>query len=123
MPMMFEAAVNEFPFVVELPKKEKSRLAKVWEMVKELQAVTAEKGDMIPGALGAKALGVSHERMRQLITSGKLDGVRIDGHVFVSVNSVVAYAQSERKTGRPVKHPEGFVEVYKASRDAMKNPM
>lgn len=100
---MVDVTFSECPFVATLPKREKSKMAKVWERFQELARITEEKGMLVPVPLVAKVLGVSRQRCGELIKLGRLESVEVDGHHFVVEASVVAYAQSERKAGRPVK--------------------
>jgi hypothetical protein len=118
MRVMFEAAdIAEFPFASELPKREKTRLEALWEHFAELRAITAEKGMLVPSGLAAKILGVSRQRVFDLIQSGRLEVVEVNGHNFVPESSVIAYARSERKAGRPVKLPETKREAWRVSRE------
>lgn len=112
---MFEADALEFPFVAGMPKREKSRLAKCWDMLKRMNALQATEGSMIPLIMAAKCLGVSRTRIDQLIQEGRLNRFEIDGHVFVSENSMVEFAKLERKWGRPVKVPTTNSEIWKAA--------
>lgn len=115
---MFEAAAAiEFPFVEKLPKREKSRIQKAWDLVSALNKAQQEKGNLIPYGLAAKVLGVSATRITELRRLGTLDSVEIDGHVFVSEHSLIAFAKSERKAGRPPKLPQSAGEMWKRSRE------
>lgn len=100
---MHEAIVNEFPFVAELPKREKSKLAKLWDQLAEVRAITNEKGLILPQSFVSKLLDVSDQRISQLLDDGKLDGVCINGRRFVTEKSVIEWAGQEHKTGRPTK--------------------
>ena len=100
---MFEATINEFPFVAEVPKREKSRLTKVWDAFQELKAITDEKGMLVPARFTANLLNVSHQRILQLVDAQHLERVTIDGNVFITERSIIALASSERKNGRPLK--------------------
>jgi len=98
---MFEASVSEFPFVAELPKREKSKLAQIWDVMKQMAAVPDEEGTLLPVSMACKALCISRTRVDQLVQDGKLKRFEFDGHVFISYKSVVAWAQAEHKNGRP----------------------
>jgi hypothetical protein len=104
---MFEAAANDFPFVKELPRREKSTLARLWELVRQMNTVSKTEGQLIPLMLAAKCLGVSRSRIDQLILEGRVRRMDVDGHVFVTENSLVEFAKLERKNGRPLKALEG----------------
>jgi hypothetical protein len=48
-------------------------------------------------------LGVSRQRVNQLIETGQLESIQFAGHHYITKESLVAYANSERKAGRPLK--------------------
>ena len=100
---MIEASVNEFPFVQGLAKREKTKLENLWEVLKQAKEIADEKGMLLPSRFAAGLLGVSQQRVSQLMESGKLERVDLRGHPFVTESSVVDYAMSERKAGRPCK--------------------
>jgi len=102
---MTEAEAFDFPFVSELPKREKTKFRKIWDTFQALRALTAEKGTLVPSSLAAKILGVSRQRVDQLIQEGRLECHSVDGHNFISEASFVEFAKQERKTGRPPKSP------------------
>lgn len=104
--MKFEAQPLEFPFVERMPKREKSKFVRAWDAFKELSRVTEEKGMLIPQSFAAKVLGVSRQRVWDLVQADRLETVEVNGVTWVTENSVIAYAQSERKAGRPHNVPE-----------------
>lgn len=104
---MFEANVLEFPFTAELPKREKCKVAQVWDRFQELSRITEREGMLIPMAYAAAVLDVSRQRVYQLEQSGKLKVIEVDGQKFVTENSVIEYARGERKAGRPMKVLDG----------------
>jgi hypothetical protein len=109
-----DTTINDFPFVAELPKREKSKLAKVWDTFQELRAATAEHGSLVPTVMAANILGVSRQRVMQLVVDGKLISVCIHGQPFIGEKSLVEHARSERKTGRPFKIPETSGDMWRA---------
>lgn len=98
---MFKAAVNEFPFVSELPKREKSRLQQFWDRFKEIKALAEQKGIMVPPFVAAELLGISRQRVHELMQDGRLERVEWRGQVFITEHDLVEYASAERKAGRP----------------------
>lgn len=100
---MFEATAIELPFMADLPKREKSRLQVANAMLNEIKRVTNDHGVMVPLMLAAHVLGVSKQRIIQLMDAGILMRVEVENYVYVTENSLVAYAKSERKAGRPRK--------------------
>lgn len=94
--------IREFPFVEELPKREKSRVAKLWDVLEELKRIQDERGPVISQALAAEALAVSRQRVSDLVAEGKLESILVGEHRFVFLDAVKQRAQSEReKGGRP----------------------
>lgn len=111
---MFESQALEFSFVEAMPKREKSRLVKCWEFAKEIARISETEGDLLPVSFACKLLDVSRSRIDQFVTDGRLKRFDVDGHVFISSNSIVECAKIERKHGRPFKVPTAK-EVWKAS--------
>lgn len=112
---MFEAEALEFPFTATMPKREKSRLVKCWELLQRMKQISATEGDLVPLMMGAKLLGLSRSRVDDLVRDGRLKRYDIDGHVFLTENSIVECAKVERKHGRPFKVPATTSECWKAS--------
>lgn len=96
-------AISEFPFVTELPKREARKVKTVWDVIQDMRALQESKGHLLPASVAKAALGVCKQRVHQLMDSGRLERVDYEGHVFVTLASVEAFARSERKAGRPVK--------------------
>ena len=102
---MSEAAIMDpmLSFMEDVPKTEKSQLAKMKEQFASVKAIVEEKGMIVPVQLAAKMASLSNQRIRQLIDSGRMEVVRLDGHVYVTEESLVDLLSSERKAGRPSK--------------------
>jgi len=88
-----------------MPKREKSKLSRIWEHFAEVKAATAKHGVLLPQHYAATLLSVSNQRVHQLVNDGRLMTVEVGGLRYVTENSMTAYAQSERKAGRPPKIP------------------
>jgi len=97
------AQLSDFPFVADLPKREKGKVAKLMDVMEELERVTDEKGPVIPQSLIAEVLGVSKQRVNTLLDEGRMEFHVINGTRFVFVASFREYAKQERKVGRPSK--------------------
>jgi hypothetical protein len=93
--------IADFPFVKDLPKREKSKVAKIMDVIHELEAVTKERGPIIPQGLIADVLGVSKQRVSALLDQGRMDYHTINGTRFVYSKSFREFARQERKVGRP----------------------
>ncbi len=57
--------------------------------------------ERMSAAVAAKALGVSLERVRQLIRDGRLDALQVSGRWFVDPDSVDLLVHEQRHAGRP----------------------
>lgn len=111
-------AVLEMPFVAELPKREKSRLAKLWDHFTEVRALQREHGTLVPIKLAADLAGVSRQCIDEHIERGQLIRIEVHGHPFITENSFVEWAKSERKAGRPIKVPSSNKDLWKVSQAA-----
>lgn len=114
---MIEAVnVTEFPFVSELPKREKSELARAWDRLVAFERLQTYHGPCVPASVAAALLGISRQRVYQLIEQGRFARLEIEGHCFIPTGDVRAYAESERKTGRPCsfKPTEVLIQAAKA---------
>lgn len=100
---MTQIEAREFPFVESLPKREKSKWRRIWDHFQELKRVSEVKGMLVPVRLGAELLGISRQRVDELVADGRIEVVEVDGRRFATEVSIVEYARSERKAGRPTK--------------------
>lgn len=98
---MHEAALTEFPFVDVLPRREKSKVAKLWDLVQDFKRASLSEGALFPVTVAAKALDVSRTRVDMWVADGRLKRIAIDGHVFITGDSMIELARTERKNGRP----------------------
>lgn len=114
---MFKADAIEFPFVSSIPKREKTRVQRVWDHFQEVKAIVAEKGMVLPQHLVAELLGLSRQRIGHLADEGRFESVEIGGVRYLTERSVVAFASIERKAGRPPKTPSN-AELWQGAKSA-----
>jgi hypothetical protein len=114
--MMFEADALEFPAFAGLPKREKSKLHKVWDAFQELSRVTEEKGLLVQQSIAARLLDVSPQRVNELVKAGRLETHNFNGVPLVTENSIVSFAKSERKSGRPCNLPTTLSESFRRAK-------
>jgi len=115
---MIDAGTLEMPFMATLPKSEKSKLARTWDLLKHMAEVQASEGQLIPVMLAAKCLGYTRSSVDDAVNLGKLRRVDIDGHPFITQASLVAFAKMERRRGRPPKvGSPTFSETVKMARE------
>ena len=112
---MTDSEALEFPFVEAMPKREKSRMTRLWEKLSELRDLTERNGSFVPLTFAAKLLGISRQRTDELVRLGRLERIDCDGHVFITERSIVAFAKSERKAGRPLKMPETLADCARVA--------
>lgn len=96
-------AVTEFPFCEALPKREKSRVVRIWESLEEARQVVKLHGFLLPVKFAAGLADVSRQRIDELVSDGVIVRIDLDGHAFITEDSFVAWAKTERKQGRPLK--------------------
>jgi hypothetical protein len=113
---MFEAAHTEFPFVEALPKREKSKVSKLWDHFAQVRELVAQKGMLVPQQFVGQLLGVSRQRVHQLVNEGRFEVVELQGHRYLTEKSVLAFAQEERKAGRPLTTPSNK-ELWRVARE------
>jgi hypothetical protein len=93
----------EFPFVAEMPKREKSKYAKFKERYSAYKAFIDENGAVVTTGIASKLSGVGTQRIRDLIEDGRLKSCKFDGLLYVTEDTLVDFMASERKAGRPSK--------------------
>ena len=118
--MSSDVLASEFPFVEGLPKREKSKLAKIMDLFNEARALSDVKGMLVPMAFAAKIVGVSRQRIDELCQKGQLERFYLGQQPFVTEASLIAWGQSERKAGRPLKLPESKREIWKMAKDSVR---
>lgn len=95
--------VLDFPFVADLPKREQTRLERMWSVFESIRRVSRDKGVLIPKTFAGELAGVCKQRIHQLVEAGVLEEVKMGRVGYVTEESFVRWARSERKSGRPLK--------------------
>lgn len=113
---MFEAQASEFPFMADLPQREKSRVEKAMDVARALTALQEKVGPIIPAGLASKCLNISRQRFHQLVEEGRLKTVQVEGHHYISEADLLEFLKLERKSGRPFKAPT-IREAWKQARE------
>jgi hypothetical protein len=96
-----EASQTEFfgfP-VIEERTKVKSQLRQYLDAI-------AVHGPLVPAPMAAAALDLSKQRIYQLMNTGQLATVNVDGNRWVPVAVLELFWTEERKSGRPCKLPK-----------------
>lgn len=96
-------ATLDFPFVETMPKRERSKVRTLWDRMIEVHEISKTHGQHWPVHVAAEALGISRQRIHQLINDGRFTPLVVNGRNYISMASIQAYAESERSMGRGVK--------------------
>ena len=83
------------PFYNKLQKVERKPKESLLAQIKRFKEET--DGGAIPPALAAVGLGVSRQRVAELISKGKLRAWSFNGKPLVSVKDIDAYDESRKK--------------------------
>lgn len=106
-----DVSITEFPFVGELPKRERSAIRRIWDDIHEIVELQRQMGPVLPTGLAADALGVSPTRIQQFVNMGRLQAIAFKGKNFIVASSLVEFAKLEKsKGGRPCKASEADFE-------------
>jgi len=111
-------AVLEFPFAVSLPVPSEddaalTRAERAKRRLSLLKAMVASKGLYVPVALTAEILGVSVQRVHDIVRQGYLEKVKVHEITFITEASLIEYVHSERRNGRPPTLPKTVTEMAK----------
>lgn len=101
----------DFPFVADLPKREKSVIRTLWDEIGYCCEAQKRFGPVLPETVAAGALGISRQRMNQLVKAGRFETVTMGKRTYVTEDSLRAFAATERKSGRPAKVDEPFMAI------------
>lgn len=103
---MHEAETLELPLGLVAPtKREKSKLAKLWDHFQEVRAALKDHGMMLPQHYAADLVGVSRQRVHQLVNEGRFTVVEIGGCRYITELSLLEFAKTERAAGRHLTVP------------------
>jgi hypothetical protein len=89
------SAEATLPFYNKLQKVERQPKESLLAQIKRFQEET--DGGAIPPALAAVGLGVSRQRVAELINKGKLRAWSFNGKPLVSVKDIDAYDEARKK--------------------------
>lgn len=120
---MFEAEALEFPWMANLPKREKSKVTVAKEVLQELTALQEKVGSIVPVILAAGILNVTRQRVMEMGENGQLKIHKAAGHLWVSADELVEFAKKERKAGRPPKLPTSNAEMWQVAKAAGREMM
>ena len=97
---MTDIQASEFPFVKDIPKRDKTRLERFLEVL----AVAREKGPVWSIQVCARVAQISNQRVHELMRNGQIESVEVDGHPLIVESSFLAWLKVDNKGGRPRKN-------------------
>jgi hypothetical protein len=101
--MNTEVDVLDFPFVADLPKREVKRIHSAFDELQRISELVQEMGLPVSISTSAKLLGVSSQRISELLKDGLLERMDWGGRTYVTQRSIVKRLESARQVGRPRK--------------------
>jgi hypothetical protein len=100
-----------------LPKNEKSSVLRgMMENVREFVRLTNLHGGLLPQSAVATVLGVSRQRVHQLVEEGTFSHWTFYGMKWLSQKEVVSFAKLNRQQGENQYHPS-TKQMWKESRE------
>lgn len=94
--------VSEFHFVGDLPKREKTKVRRLFDVLDDLDNTVKVRGALVPQVMVAEILGVQRQRVSTLIAAGRLEAIDVGGYKQVFTESIREFARKEPlKPGRP----------------------
>jgi hypothetical protein len=88
----------------------------VFDLLRNLRKLTTEKGGLVPIAGAATILGVTKQRVHELVKEGTLHPVEFLGKKWLSGEELLSFVKLQRDAGRPWKEPS-IKEQWRAARD------
>ena len=86
------------------------------QMIVGFREMTSREGGLMPFATAAKFLGVSRQRVNELVAEGTLKPVEFAGRKWLSANQIEEFIKLDREAGRPW-HKPSVKEMWKMSRE------
>lgn len=107
-------AEQEFAFVADTPKRS-TAFSRAMEAINDLKEVASEHGTLIPAPMLQAILGVSQQRVAQMLTEGKFHVFKFHGKNYVTEESLKHFVQSIKSDDNRVSLPNGKIELLKRS--------
>ena len=111
------------PSPAEAPRrKQKMSLKGLFRFLQEYRKTFNSEGGLLPIATAARLMGLSKQRVHELIKEGTLVPVEACEKKWLSANQVEDFIKLEREAGRPW-HKPSVKELWKMSRAGSKDQM
>lgn len=89
------------PYLFELPAGVPKRKKNKWDEAREMQLIQQSEG-LIGMADAGELLGLSRQRVHQLVSSGRFTRFEFLGKPYLSLKAVREFQDMERPSGRPI---------------------
>lgn len=86
----------------EIPANEPKRVRTKWDELAEMVTVSGETGGLVLVHVGQELLGVSRQRIYDMIEFKRIRSWDFFGRKYVCIDDISEFVNSERKPGRPV---------------------
>ncbi|MGA2544777.1 MAG: hypothetical protein ABSG78_24775 [Verrucomicrobiota bacterium] len=73
----------------------------ILDVFRNLRAITSREGGLLPFASAATVLGVSKQRVNDLVKEGTLHPIDLLGKKWLSANELESFVKLQRQAGRP----------------------
>lgn len=107
-----DKSYETFGFLESTPKRS-TPFTRVMDAIRELTAATEKHGALIPAAFLEQILGVSKQRVHQILNEDKLVVLTFMGKNYVTEDSLVSYVKTINTDDKRVNLPKGRVETFK----------
>ena len=118
--MMTKAIKAPVAITVDLPKRKVKK--GVIDSLREFRATSAQEGGLLPFAAAAGVLGVSKQRVHDLVNEGTLRAIEQFGKNWLSANELESFVKLQRQSGRPWREPS-IKEQWRAAMEGAKEQM
>jgi hypothetical protein len=110
--MVSETSGGELPIMAELPRRKVRK--SILDTLREFQDISSREHGLVPLAVAATILGLSRQRVHDLVKEGTLVPIEAYGKKWLSGDQLKSFVQLKREPGRPWKEPS-LKELWKAS--------
>jgi hypothetical protein len=100
----------------DVPEKKAKGLTGLLETTRDFMKISQQRGGLVPQSTVATILGVSRQRVHQLVTEGTLSHWTFYGMKWLSQEEVVAFAKLNRKAGEN-QHKPSAKQMWKDSQE------
>lgn len=92
------------------------------DMIRGFRELNSRDGGLLPFSVAAKLMGISKQRVNQLVAEGTLKPVEFAGKKWLSGNQIEEFIKLKREPGRPWNKPSAK-ELWKMSREGAEDQL